>query len=193
MYTKDSQTDIEVVGSNNKVINGNNTEYYYNGNNNGKLSNLFLALKKQFETPLNQEDIKIFSERLKRYLNPKDPLGLEEKLKLQGKEHLYDEFSELKQIFSKKLYRYQNYEPAQEIFTFIMSLILTKYRTLIKPLIRENSTEKVILECISEKIVEPIVLIIESEGCNDIMGLDSEDIEGMYHLLTGNCHINWKL
>jgi hypothetical protein len=25
------------------------------------------------------------------------------------------------------------------------------------------------------------------------MGLNSDDIEGMYHFLTGNCHINWIL
>jgi hypothetical protein len=35
--------------------------------------------------------------------------------------------------------------------------------------------------------------LIESEGCNDIMGLSSTEIEGMFHYLTGNCHINWKL
>ncbi|RTZ01961.1 ABC-three component system protein [Flavobacterium sp. GSP6] len=193
MYTNNSQKDIDINGDHNKVIKGDNFESHYYGSNKGKLSSLFFALKSQFENSENLEEIKIISESLSRYLNPKDTLGLEAKLKLQGKEHLEEDFSELKQMFYKKLLKYQNFEPAQEIFTFILSIILSKYRNLIKPMIRENTSEKDILECIADKIIQPLTILIEREGCDDIMGLNSEDIEGMYHFLTGNCHINWKL
>lgn len=193
MYTNDSQKDIDIKGSGNKVVKGDNIENHYHGSNRGKLSNLFLSLKSQFENNDNADEIKSISESLRRYLNPKDTLGLEEKLRIQGKGHLEEDFSELKQMFYKKLLLYQNFEPAQEIFTFLLAIVLEKYRNLIKPMIRENLDEREILKCISNDIIQPITLLIETEGCDDIMRLNSEDIEGMYHLLTGNCHINWKL
>lgn len=193
MYTNDSQKDIDITGDNNKVVKGNNYETHYHNNNRGKLSNLFQSLKSQFENTQNVDEIKNISESLNRYLNPKDTLGLEAKLKLQGKEHLEEDFSELKQIFYKKLLLYQNYEPAQEIFTFLLAIVLEKYRNIIKPMIRDDVNERKILKCISDEIVNPLTRLIESEGCDDIMRLNSEDIEGMYHFLTGNCHINWKL
>lgn len=193
MYTNDSQKDIDINGNGNKVVKGDNIENYYHGSNRGKLSNLFIALKSQFENNDNTDEIKSISESLRRYLNPKDTLGLEEKLRIQGKGHLEEDFSELKQMFYKKLLLYQNFEPAQEIFTFLLAIVLEKYRNLIKPMIRENLDERAILKCISDDIIQPITLLIEAEGCDDIMKLNSEDIEGMYHLLTGNCHINWKL
>lgn len=193
MYTNDSQKDISIEGSNNKVVKGNNTENYFYNNNSGKLASLFLSLKMQFENPTNEDEIRLISESLSRYLNPKDALGLEQKLEQQGKKHLEEDFIELKQFFSKKLELYRNYEPAQEIFTFLLAIVLEKYRNIIKPLIREGASEKEILKNISERIVTPINDLIQSEGCDDIMGLNSEIIEGMYHFLTGNCHINWVL
>lgn len=193
MYTNNSQKDIDINGSHNKIVNGDNYENHYHGSNRGKLSNLFLSLKSQFENFENFEEIKSISESLSRYLNPKDTLGLEEKLRIQDKEHLEEDFSELKQMFYKKLTLYQNFEPAQEIFTFLLAIVLEKYRNVIKPMIRENLSEREILKCISDEIIQPITLLIETEGCDDIMRLNSEDIEGMYHFLTGNCHINWKL
>lgn len=193
MYTNDSQRDIDIKGHNNKIVKGNNTENHYHGSKRGKLSNLFQSLKFQFENPENVDEIKTISESLSRYLNPKDTLGLEEKLRQQGKEHLEEDFSELKQIFYKKLTLFQNYEPAREIFTFLLAIVLERYRNIIKPMIRDDSSEKEVLKCISDEIVKPITNLIESEGCDDVMGLNSDDIEGMYHFLTGNCHINWKL
>ena len=48
-------------------------------------------------------------------------------------------------------------------------------------------------QTISDNIVNPIMNLIQQEGCDDIMGLTSTEIEGMFHYLTGNCHINWTL
>lgn len=193
MFSNNSQKDIDITGDNNKVVKGDNIENHYYGNNRGKLSNLFKSLKAQFQNQENIDEIKTISDSLSKYLNPKDTLGLEVKLRNQGKEHLEEDFSELKQNFSKKLTLYQNYEPAQEIFTFLLAIVLERYRNIIKPMIRENLSEREILKCISTEIIQPITKLIEAEGCDDIMRLNSEDIEGMYHFLTGNCHINWEL
>jgi hypothetical protein len=194
MFDKENQKNIEIDGHNNKVINGsdNSTNNYFSGNS-GKLGSLFNRLKNVFDNGTNSEDLFVISENLKRYTDIKDTLGLEEKLKVADKSDLYEDFSWCKQEFNKKLVYYQNYEPAQEIFAFILAIVLERYRNVIKPMIRENCSEREILFTISDKIVNPIINLIQQEGCDDIIGLTSTEIEGMFHYLTGNCHINWSL
>lgn len=194
MFEKENQKNIEIEGQYNKVINGsdNSTNNYFSGNH-GKLGSLFNKLKDVFDNGTNSEDLFVISENLKKYTDIKDTLGLEEKLKIADKSHLFEDFSWCKQEFNKKLVYYQNYEPAQEIFAFILAIVLERYRNVIKPMIRENCSEREILFTISDKIVNPIINLIQQEGCDDIIGLTSTEIEGMFHYLTGNCHINWSL
>jgi hypothetical protein len=194
MFDKENQKNIDIDGQNNKVINGSDysTNNYFSGNS-GKLGSLFNRLKNVFDNGTNSEDLFVISENLKRYTDIKDTLGLEEKLKIADKSHLFEDFSWCKQEFNKKLVYYQNYEPAQEIFAFILAIVLERYRNVIKPMIRENCSEREILFTISDKIVNPIINLIQQEGCDDIIGLTSTEIEGMFHYLTGNCHINWSL
>ncbi|QSB28512.1 ABC-three component system protein [Flavobacterium sp. CLA17] len=194
MFGSDGQKDINVNGTNNKIVNGDDSSVnnYFNGQS-GKLGSLFLKLKSAFNNENSSEDLFMISENLKKYTDIRDTLGLEEKLRLANKEHLYDDFAWCKQEFNKKLIYYQNYEPAQEIFAFILAIVLERYRNLIKPMIREGSSEREILKTISDSIVNPIVFLIQQEGCDDIMGLTSTEIEGMFHYLTGNCHINWAI
>lgn len=186
------QKDIEINGDGNKVVMGNdNSQNYHNHfGTKSKLSNLFDRLKETFE---NGDEVYKISEDLKRYTTIKDTLGLEEKLRLANKSHLFDDYSELKQEFNKKLTKYQYYEPAQDIFSYILAIVLEKYRNVIRPKIQNKEPEQQILLAISTEIVNPILTIIREEGCNDIIGLTSTEIEGMYHYLTGNCHIKWNL
>jgi hypothetical protein len=189
MSKRDNQSKININGNKNKIV-GNND--YSTTNNNygstGKLATLFEKLKESFD---NSEEIEKISNDLKRYTNRRDTIGLEEKLKNANKSYFYEDFAWLKQEFYKKLVLYQNYEPAQEIFAYILAIVLEKNINVIKPMMREGATEKEILSAISNEIVEPILSLIESEGCNDIIGLSSTEIQGMFHYLTGNCHINW--
>lgn len=191
------QENISQSGTGNKVTSGddNSVSNYLNTTNyltssKGKLSSLFDKLKEKFE---NEDSISQISEDLKKYTDLRDTLGLEKKLADSGKQHLYDDFAWCKQEFCKKLVKYQNYEPAQEIFAFILAIVLEKYRNLVRPMIRDGASEAEILAKISNEITNPIINLIQQEGCNDIMGLSSTEIDGMFHYLTGNCHINWKL
>jgi hypothetical protein len=191
MLNKTSQENIEIEGDNNKVIAGDDhSTTNIIKSSNSKLASLFEKLKEKFE---NEDKITETSDNLKRYTNRRDTIGLEQKLKDADKSYLYVEFAWCKQEFHKKLLLYQNYEPAQEIFAFILAIVLEKSRNVINPMIREQKPESEILGKISSEITNPIMSLIESEGCNDIMGLSSTEIEGMFHYLTGNCHINWKL
>lgn len=191
MLKNTNQNNASISGSKNKIIGGddNSQTNSYIGSN-GKLSSLFEKLKGSVD---NSEEIEEISENLKRYTTRRDTIGLEQKLKNVEKSYLYEDFAWLKQEFHKKLVYYQNYEPAQEIFAFILAIVLEKYINLIKPMLREGIPEREILSTISNDIVKPILDLIESEGCDDIIGLSSTEIQGMFHYLTGNCHINWEV
>lgn len=88
---------------------------------------------------------------------------------------------------------YQFYEPAQEIYSYLLGIICEKFRNIIYPLIRDNVSEKEVSETLSKEIIDPIVKLIREEGYNDIMGLSSTEIEGMIYYLTGICHLKWRL
>lgn len=185
------QEDISVEGTQNKVIGRDDnsqlhTHHYHP--NQRKLSSLFSKLKEKFE---NNQSITEISQDLIRYTNPRDTIGLEAKLVQAGKENMIEEYSWLKQEFYKKLLRYQYFEPAQEIFAYILAIVLERYRNHVRPKIQKGEPDDIILACISEHVVQPIVELINEEGCEDIMGLSTTEVEGMFHYLTGNCHIKW--
>lgn len=185
------QSNAQITGSKNKIIAGDdNSKITNNYGSNGKLASLFEKLKTSFD---NSDEIERISDDLKRYTTRRDTIGLEQKLKDANKSYLYEDFAWLKQEFYKKLVLYQNYEPAQEIFSYILAIVLEKHINVIKPMLRNNEEEQVILATISNSIVNPILELIENEGCNDIIGLSSTEIQGMFHYLTGNCHINWTV
>lgn len=159
MLKNTNQNNANIEGSGNKIVGGNDnsqTNNYFGTN--GKLSTLFEKLKASVE---NSEKIIQISDDLKRYTTRRDTIGLEEKLKNADKSYLYEDFAWLKQEFHKKLVYYQNYEPAQEIFAFILAIVLEKYTNLIKPMLREGISEREILSTISSEIVNPILSLIE--------------------------------
>ncbi|RXG22777.1 MULTISPECIES: ABC-three component system protein [Flavobacteriaceae] len=191
MANSTNQNNANISGQQNKIVGGDdNSQVNNNYGSNGKLASLFDKLKSSFD---NSEEIERISNDLKRYTTRRDTIGLEKKLEMAGKSYLYEDFAWLKQEFYKKLVLYQNYEPAQEIFAYILAIVLEKHINIIKPMIRHNESEKLILSTISNDIVNPILSLIQSEGCNDIIGLSSTEIQGMFHYLTGNCHINWTI
>lgn len=186
-----NQEGIDIVGSQNKIVAGDDNSshtQHIHMRSQTKLAALFGKLKEHYD---NKETIGRISDDLKRYTNVRDTIGLEEKLRLANKEHLYDDYSWLKQEFAKKLVYYQNYEPAQEIFSYILAIVLERYRNHIRPKILNNESEEQILLCLSDEVIKPILTLIHDEGCDDIMSLSATEIEGMFHYLTGNCHIKW--
>ena len=191
MTNSTNQNNANIRGKQNKIVGGDdNSQVNNNYGSYGKLASLFDKLKTSFD---NSDEIVRISDDLKRYTTLRDTIGLEKKLEIANKSYLYEDFAWLKQEFYKKLVLYQNYEPAQEIFAYILAIVLEKYINVIKPMIRNNESEDLILSTISNDIVNPILTLIQSEGCNDIIGLSSTEIQGMFHYLTGNCHINWIL
>ncbi|VXD11632.1 ABC-three component system protein [Marinoscillum sp. 108] len=187
-----NQKNIDIGGDGNKIVGGNDNSTTNNITiqPSGKLSSLFSKLKEQFE---EGEKISNISNDLIRYTSDRDIIGLEEKLKLAQKQHLFEDFSWLKQEFHKKLLLYQEYAPAQEIFAFILAIVLDRYRNIIRPMLQSGSSESDVLRSISQEVTRPILDLIHQEGCDDIIGISSTEIEGMFHYLTGTCHIKWAV
>lgn len=183
--------DTSISGDSNKIVQGDdNSQTIINGVRNTKLSILFQKLKGKFE---RDETIEAICDNLRRYTGERDKIGLEQKLKDANMEYLYEDAAWLKQEYTKKLTKYQFFEPAQEIYAFILGIICEKFRNIIYPLVRDGASNEEVNKVLSDRIINPIVVLIQQEGCDDIMGLSSTDIEGMVFFLTGNCHIRWKL
>lgn len=185
MTVKTTQSDNTV--NHGDMVAGDKTEVH-NYSKKTKLATLFDRLQTEFN---QQRTVKSVSENLKKFDAPRDSIGLEQKLIDGDKRHLIDDAIWLKQEYCKKLTRFQFYEPAQEIHAFLLGIVVERFRNIVFPLIRLEASEIDVSRAISVDIVEPILKIIQNEGCNDVMGLSSTDIEGMIYFLTGLCHIKW--
>ncbi|HMR18688.1 MAG TPA: hypothetical protein PKA53_05275 [Sphingobacterium sp.] len=153
-----------------------------------KLAHLFERLKSEFD---QNNRISQVSDELEKYSIPRDVIGLEQKLSDAGKQDKILNAAWLKEQYFKKLTKFQFFEPAQEIHAFLLGLVLTKFNNIIYPMINENASDVEIGKQISEQIIDPIVKLIQEEGCDDVMGLSPTDIDGMIYFLTGQCHIKW--
>lgn len=171
------------------VLKKEETHYHYTITQT-KLSSLFSQLREQYET---KEESSSIIEELNRYLTEKDTIGLEKKLEDGDLSYLYEDAIELKEAYAKKVYKYQLYTSAQEIHSYLLGIICSKFRHIIYPMIKERKSHADISKSISEDIIDPICKLILEHGCDDIMGLCPQDIEGMIYFLTGRCHIRWKV
>ena len=154
-----------------------------------RLGVLFEKLSEEFNSENQIDDI---IDSLQSFTDNRDVIGLEQKLLDGGKEHLYESVSWFKQEYYKKLEKFQYYPSAQKIHSLVLAIVLDKFHAYVSPLIRSGENESVILESISKNVVNPVYELIETEGCQDVMGLTMSDVNGMVYYLTGQCHINWS-
>ena len=155
-----------------------------------KLAKLFRKLKNEVD-----QDDRLYGicEELNRYLTDKDTIGLEKKLKDGGfDEDFILEAAEQKEYFSKKLYRYYEFESAQFIYVDLLALMKTNFQDYIKPLIDNNSDKSVIRIEVREKVINPIIELLRYDSTDDTtINLNAEEVKGMIYYLTGRCHIKW--
>ena len=168
-----------------------NSHHHYDTRRNLKITRLFEALKAESDKDDKLSDI---CDELVRYLTEKDTIGLEQKLKDGGFNNSYiDNAFEQKEFFAKKLYRYQEFESAQRIYVELLALIKTNFQDYISPLIASNGTYEIINSEVREKVINPIIDMLNSDGANDdILNLNAEEVRGMLYYLTGRCHIKWS-
>lgn len=120
-------------------------------------------------------------------------IGLEAKLKDGGfSQSAIDKARRLKMYFAKKSMRFQYYESAQLIDSYLFAKLCQRFDTYILPNIESHPLCD-IRQMVYEKVVLPIIDEINANGSYDRqLCYNEDDIYGMLYYLTGKCHINWK-
>lgn len=120
-------------------------------------------------------------------------IGLEAKLKDGGfSQSAIDKARRLKMYFAKKSTRFQYYESAQLIDSYLFAKLCQRFDTYILPNIESHPLCD-IRQMVYEKVVLPIIDEINANGSYDRqLCYNEDDIYGMLYYLTGKCHINWK-
>ena len=171
----------------NQNINNNSVHQQTNIANVGNLNltsktrwqNRFKELNRQVE---NNEKYATFIKEFEEYNTIKDGIGLEKKL-IDGNFTEYQIHKALsqKEKYAKRVVMGEMFLAQQRIDVEIFSLIL------------ENQSKKYILEILNEKVIQPILEILNKEGAEDnYLNYNANDIFGMVYFLTGKCHLNWK-
>ncbi|ATC86525.1 ABC-three component system protein [Pseudoalteromonas arctica] len=114
-------------------------------------------------------------------------IGLENKLIKANKGVFLDEALISSQKASKLILRFQNIKSYQVIFNHVLSLIITRFRSHIVPLIKDGVNDLTIKTMINNVIVEPLNQEVSLAGGY----ITSELIEGMLYFLTEKCHVEW--
>jgi hypothetical protein len=133
-------------------------------------------------------------EELKYYLTKIDGVDMPKKLEDGG----FDEqevwrATIRKENFWKKLERTKFFESSQWINSQLFAKIKMDFEQYIeRPLIKTGASKDQVLDALVEKIVKPVLALINDEGESDeILNYTAEDVYGMIFFLTGKCHINW--
>lgn len=120
--------------------------------------------------------------------------GMEEKLADGGfRSRSIEEAKYYKQLYAKKAMQYDCYPSAQKIILNLFARIKHEFYTSVFPLIEAEQPLNTVMQQIREKIVTPIMELIEANGAYDKhLNFTEDHIYGMIYYLTGMCHINWK-
>lgn len=129
------------------------------------------------------------------YTTEKDgTLGMERKLTDGGfREESILEALKQKEFYAKKSMRYDCYPSAQKIFLLLFARIKNEFNTSIYPLIEAQQPLTVVMSQLRQKIVNPIMDMLDAHGAHDqYLNFTEDHIYGMIYYLTGMCHLNWK-
>ncbi|KQC02025.1 ABC-three component system protein [Pedobacter sp. Hv1] len=157
-----------------------------------RLGQRFKRLKEEVEKDIHLSD---FMEDFKNYNTKLDGKSMPDKLTDGGFSNLeIFRATKRKHMYSKKLEKNKLYETAQLIDMELFSLINLYFETYIEPLIEEGAAKTVIKQAVLEKIVQPIIDLINQDGKDDtFLNYTTEEIYGMIFFLTGKCHLNWAV
>lgn len=135
-----------------------------------------------------------FIEDFNTYNTIQDGIGLEQKLIDAGfSQREILRAMKFKEKYAKRVVMGEMFHAQQEIDVEIFSIIDNNFETYVYKKVIENCDKSVILECLMEKVVQPILEILNKEGeSDDFLNYTANDIYGMIYFLTGKCHLNWK-
>ena len=183
-----SETKIDNVGNYNP--NAREVNNYYTPSE-SRLEGWFRRLNEEINSDIRLQkkldDIKCYRTKMRH------TIGLEAKLKDGGfSQSAIDKARRLKMYFAKKSMRFQYYESAQRIDSYLFAKLCHRFDTYILPNIESKPLGE-IRQMVYEMVVRPIIDEINANGsCDRHLCYTEDDIFGMLYYLTGKCHINWK-
>ncbi len=121
--------------------------------------------------------------------------GLEEKLTEGGFSQAHiNEALRKKEIYTKKATKFECFPSAQEINLLLFADIKNRFDVYVFPLIRKEAETDLVMQCIQEKVVNPIMAQLNIDGeYDEDLHYTSDHIYGMMYYLTDTCHLNWKV
>ena len=142
----------------------------------------------------NDKRYESFIEDFNTYNTIQDGIGLEQKLTDAGfSQREILRAMRFKEKYAKRVVMGEMFQAQQEIDVEIFSIIDNNFEIYIYQKVLENCEKSFILECLMEKVVQPILDILNKEGESDnFLNYTANDIYGMIYFLTGKCHLNWK-
>ena len=149
--------------------------------------------KLNIEVTKNSRCLEVMEE-LKNYLTKLDGVDLAKKLKDGGFSFSgISKATRRKEQYWKKLEKNKFFESAQWINSYLFAKITTDFENFVeRPLIKKGASLDEILDALFEKVVQPILDLLNDEGEHDsILNYTADDVYGMIYFLTGKCHINW--
>ncbi|OGU35307.1 MAG: hypothetical protein A2068_12280 [Ignavibacteria bacterium GWB2_35_6b] len=184
---KVKQSNITAGGS----VAGRDNNTYNNISQNRNLYMCELIKKFKSEQEQNKTVTEIIDE-LRHYKtnidNGSKVIGLEQKLINGSREDLIDFAIITKERFAKKLIKYEYFESAQGIFSYLLAIIYSNFNIYISPLLKENKTAIEINKKIDEHVINPLLIELDE----NVLKIHKDEINGMLFFLTGNCHIKWQ-
>lgn len=188
--TGNSFNDTNIRKVDNYNPNAREVNNYYTQSE-SRLEGWFLGLNEEIKNDIRLQkkldDIKRYRTKLPH------TIGLEAKLKDGGfSQSAIDKARRLKMYYAKKSMRFQYYESAQLIDSYLFAKLCNRFDTYILPNIESQPLSE-INQMVYEMVVQPIIDEINANGsCDHHLCYTEDDIFGMLYYLTGNCHINWK-
>lgn len=152
-----------------------------------KLLKLVEKFKNITEESPEFQDLVEFLDDYKRPRPGRKIIGLENKLIAGARETDIEDATYLKARFARRFARYQLSSQHMAIHKYLLSQINERFRSKIKPYIKEGHPRIFIDAAVSDLIIQPFVdEVIEADP-----SIDADIIHGMLYFLTGNCHIEW--
>ena len=163
-------------------------------NNNGGPTRMSSYFRQLHEEVKNKTTRDIIQELLEYKTKLDGTKGMEEKLKDGGFSESFIKVAlRKKEQYAKKAMQFDCYPSAQEINLLIFIDIMDLFTIYVEPLIKRREPVETVMQCIHEKVVNPIMDKINVNGAQDQdLRYIPNHIYGMIYYLTGMCHINWK-
>lgn len=189
---EEGSQDVNNLASIEKQINVKTLNGNIDFSKTSRLGQRFKRLKEEVEKDIRYND---FIEDFERYNTQLDGKSMPDKLADGGfTETEIQRATYRKHLYSKKLEKNKLYETAQLIDMELFAVINLNFETYVEPLIEQGADRSTIKECVLEKIINPIMTLINEDGQDDtFLNYNVNDIYGMIFFLTGKCHLNWAV